>query len=309
MDLEIWQATSMTGLDLAEGKTVLGGAGTDGVRIEGLPPSLLELSLEGSRLTVRARQTVSIGDVLFPPGVPRLLMAGESIRLSGEVRLRRPPEAREAEAREQAGTAQVLRQLLSETPVPGETKAATLVCLTGLDVGRVYALATDTAEIGRGSGVEVRVRDRAVSRRHARVLRRPGGYVLEDLGGPNGVFLDGQPVNRRAALSDGAVIELGHSLLRFSGPAMPKPTPPDEPAGAEAKAPPEPPRGTAASPVPQSAPETANAQTAMVTPPPATGPAAASASAKSSATRLEWALIAAGATLAITGLLVSWGLG
>ncbi|MHB8876903.1 MAG: FHA domain-containing protein [Myxococcaceae bacterium] len=297
MELEIWQAGEATKLELADGEVSVGGAAADGVQLEGLPPSLLRLSIEGARLTVRTRETVSIGEVLFPPGVPRLLMPGESLNLSDEVRLLRPAGAREVEARENAVTAQVLKQLLWDVAEPGESKAATLVCLTGLDVGRVYPLAGSSVEIGRGDRAGVRVRDRAVSRRHARVVHRaPAGYLIEDLGGPNATFVDGQQVKGRRTLTDGAVIELGHSMLRFSGPAAPPPPPPPEP---EAVAPVE------GEPTP---PDTGAALAAG--PDDAQAPVAAAAPAPRSLKlrRAEWVLIGIGATLAITGLMVSCAL-
>ena len=78
----------------------------------------------------------------------------------------------------------------------------------------------------------LRLRDRAVSRMHARVRREDSGFVLEDLGTPNGVFLNGVRLESPAPLADGDVLELGRSLLRFqaafdeaSGEALPVPRP------------------------------------------------------------------------------------
>ena len=69
--------------------------------------------------------------------------------------------------------------------------------------------------VGRGVNVQVHVRNRLVSRRHARLVRRGSGYAVIDLKTPNGVLVDGRRVKRELELGDGDVLQLGSSVLRF----------------------------------------------------------------------------------------------
>jgi pSer/pThr/pTyr-binding forkhead associated (FHA) protein len=57
--------------------------------------------------------------------------------------------------------------------------------------------------IGRDPTCDLVLADPMASARHARIFRGAGGYfVLEDLGSTNGVFVDGEPVER-LTLQDG----------------------------------------------------------------------------------------------------------
>ena len=107
--------------------------------------------------------------------------------------------------------------------------------------------------LGRGADTPVPVQERSVSRAHARVYCDAGGVHLEDLGTPNGTFVDGERLHGTLTLRDGSLVRLGQStnpdpiLLRFEDPgarlleamvALPAPRaepPPSEPGeGAEA---------------------------------------------------------------------------
>jgi len=138
----------------------------------------------------------------------------------------------------------VLKHLFSDAEAQPPSRAATLTCLTGADVGRAFTLAEACTDLGRGAEVSVRLRDMAVSRRHARILHQEGAFLLEDLGSPNGVYLNGKRIEAPGAMKEGDVIELGRTLLRFQAPVdEPSPTPaplaPESPQTHEP--PPEPP--------------------------------------------------------------------
>jgi len=281
MRFEFEHLGTTTPFELFEGVHLLGGGPDDDIHLEGLPPKLLSLRIEAQRLMVEAARTFTVNGVLVPPGVPRLVLPGEALGLPDDMGLR---VLQEAIGERGVGTVALLKGLLTGTNEPGPSRAATLTCLTGLDVGRVHALAESCTEIGRGSEVALRLRDRAVSRTHARILYSESHFTLEDLGSPNGVFLNGQRVETCAPLTDGDVIELGRSLLRFQDaveepPAL-TPAPQDAPPAAEAPAPP------AAESPPEAAPE--------VMPEPPARP------------RGEWWLIGLGAVAASAGVAVTW---
>jgi len=74
--------------------------------------------------------------------------------------------------------------------------------------------------IGRGSGVSLRIDDRSLSRRHARITISETGAVLEDLGSKNGTFLSDAQVTGSQGLMDGDEIRLGSVHLVFRRPGL-----------------------------------------------------------------------------------------
>jgi pSer/pThr/pTyr-binding forkhead associated (FHA) protein len=68
---------------------------------------------------------------------------------------------------------------------------------------------TEVLTLGRGEGNTVRLTDRSVSRRHARLVAGAGAPILEDVGSSHGTFLDGARVRGRALLHAGATLRLG----------------------------------------------------------------------------------------------------
>jgi hypothetical protein len=232
MHFEFEHLGTTTPFELAEGQHLLGGGPEDHVRLEALPPGLLKLTIEDSRLTVEAAQTFTVNGVRVPPRVPRLVLPGEVVGLPEEMRLKvlQPPES----GARGVGTVAVLKHLLTDGDGLVASRAATLTCLTGLDVGRTFPLAEEKTDIGRGTGVDFRLRDRAVSRTHVRILREDLTFTLVDLNSPNGVYLNGRRVRCSAPLAEGDVIELGKTLLRFQAaveepPASTEPTKPPAP--------------------------------------------------------------------------------
>jgi pSer/pThr/pTyr-binding forkhead associated (FHA) protein len=106
--------------------------------------------------------------------------------------------------------------------------------------------------LGRGAEARLPVQERSVSRNHARVYCDAAGVHLEDLGTPNGTYLDGERVEGTVTLRDGNLIRLGQStnpdpiLLRFEDAGsrlleamatMPPPTPAPAEPEVEADAP------------------------------------------------------------------------
>jgi DNA-binding winged helix-turn-helix (wHTH) protein len=63
--------------------------------------------------------------------------------------------------------------------------------------------------IGRGSDCAVRLRDRRISRHHARVTLGPAGLTIEDCQSHNGTSLNGTPLHGRALLHDLDVLSIG----------------------------------------------------------------------------------------------------
>src|SRR5207248_11308425 len=63
--------------------------------------------------------------------------------------------------------------------------------------------------IGRAAENDVRIDDPTVSRRHARVWFDASGAPVDDARPHHGTFVDGEKLDGRAQLHDGATIRLG----------------------------------------------------------------------------------------------------
>jgi DNA-binding winged helix-turn-helix (wHTH) protein len=72
--------------------------------------------------------------------------------------------------------------------------------------------------IGRAADCVVRLRDRRISRHHARVIVGPAGVLVEDCHSHNGTRLNGTPVHERRLLHDQDVIDVGGISLAVDFP-------------------------------------------------------------------------------------------
>ncbi len=74
----------------------------------------------------------------------------------------------------------------------------------------------DELTIGRSPGCAIALPDDTyVSSLHARVFRRNGQYLVEDLGSTNGTFLDDAAVGAAVVLRPGARLKVGQTLLEL----------------------------------------------------------------------------------------------
>jgi DNA-binding NtrC family response regulator len=71
--------------------------------------------------------------------------------------------------------------------------------------------------------LELRIPDRRMSSSHGRLVRGSSGWLLDDPESKNGAVVDGA-VTRRLVISDGAVIELGHTFFVFRNAAVERST-------------------------------------------------------------------------------------
>ena len=70
----------------------------------------------------------------------------------------------------------------------------------------------DEIIIGRDSGNDIQIDNEAVSREHARIIRGPNCYLIEDLNSTNGTFVNGKKINKKF-LQEVDEISIGkHSL-------------------------------------------------------------------------------------------------
>jgi len=96
----------------------------------------------------------------------------------------------------------------------GNTQGARLVAVDRVDpVPAEYSLMKDEISIGRGEDNDVVIPHASVSRQHARLMRRDGGFELMDLNSTNGSYVDERQIHGSAFVSAGSRLRLGD--IRF----------------------------------------------------------------------------------------------
>jgi hypothetical protein len=91
------------------------------------------------------------------------------------------------------------------------------VAQSGPASGQEFALEGDELVIGRAADNPVSIPDTSVSRKHALVRKTADGWAVSDLGSGNGTMLNGEAIADETPLSDGDVITLGDTELRYAG--------------------------------------------------------------------------------------------
>ena len=85
------------------------------------------------------------------------------------------------------------------------------------DTGEVVPLHAEVTTVGRGSSVDIRLRDPSVSKLHAEIICRGNYAYVADLGlSRNGTRVNGRPTGRRV-LEDGDVLSFGSARCRVGG--------------------------------------------------------------------------------------------
>lgn len=94
--------------------------------------------------------------------------------------------------------------------------SATLTCLAGKAMGKVFKLKGGTSTIGRSEQADIQIEDDGISRRHAEIKESEGGFILRDLDSTNGTMCNGVKLTEPVMMRDGDRIRLGpNAALRF----------------------------------------------------------------------------------------------
>ena len=129
-------------------------------------------------------------------------------------------------AQRSAGGTEAVLVLALECSRPGALSARYRISKTNaVVIGRGETRRGELVPSGEGVDISIRVPDRWMSSRHARIEPSFGRWVLVDTESKNGSVVDGHST-RRAVLTDGSVIELGHTVFLFFEKAS---VPPDAP--------------------------------------------------------------------------------
>src|ERR1700674_2745553 len=87
------------------------------------------------------------------------------------------------------------------------------------DEGRktVVPVIREEITIGRQDGNTIRLTERNVSRRHARLVKDNGSLLIEDLGSYNGVRVNGEKIAGPTKIKEGDLVEIGDYDLGIQG--------------------------------------------------------------------------------------------
>jgi len=81
--------------------------------------------------------------------------------------------------------------------------------------GRTYDVA-DELTIGRAAGCQIPLDDSYASQLHARLFRRNGDLLVEDLGSTNGTFLNRKKVSSAVPIRKGDRLQVGKTVLELT---------------------------------------------------------------------------------------------
>jgi len=81
--------------------------------------------------------------------------------------------------------------------------------------GRTYDV-VDELTIGRGAGCQIPLDDSFASTVHARLFRRNGDLLVEDLGSTNGTFLNRKKVDSPVPIRKGDRLQVGKTVLELT---------------------------------------------------------------------------------------------
>jgi hypothetical protein len=103
-----------------------------------------------------------------------------------------------------------------EVPTAGPQQVGDALVLTLATPPATFTVAKAAATIGRGQENTIRLDDLSVSRRHARIAYKQGGYWLSDTGSMGGTWVDGTRLNAPYRIGPGQIIDIGLCRLTVS---------------------------------------------------------------------------------------------
>lgn len=88
-----------------------------------------------------------------------------------------------------------------------------LIVMSGPDKGATYALSTGQCSLGRAEENDIVLSGRGISRLHAVIIVKPhGDVIVEDRGSTNGLYLNGERIER-SSLEPGQTVGLGPEVM------------------------------------------------------------------------------------------------
>jgi serine phosphatase RsbU (regulator of sigma subunit) len=97
-----------------------------------------------------------------------------------------------------------------------QSTVPTLQIVNGPLSGQAFQLDRELTIIGRNPDCDLVLPPKSVSRKHAAILRKTGGFELKDIGSTRGTFVNGRKLTEPLLLEDGQTIQIGELLLTFN---------------------------------------------------------------------------------------------
>ncbi len=104
-------------------------------------------------------------------------------------------------------------ELPALAPLPKDLRFS-LAVIAGSQAGSVFQLTRPRVYLGRGSTMDVQLKDAEVSRRHAMLEIRGEEAAIQDLGSTNGTFVGGERI-QKATIGHQQEFTLGSTTLMF----------------------------------------------------------------------------------------------
>ena len=185
--------------------------------IEEPAPAEIHLTREEFRIVMKIGGGRSIRQLRADVGCPATVLYPLLHRLENGGILERLPAQDDVETVRNVDVDATVARFVSEEPtyVPPSEPLATQAALT-LPDGGLLTLVNDIYLIGRDSESEIPIDDVSVSNRHARIMRRESGYVIEDTESRNGTYVNGEKIEGARGLMNEDVVQLGKITLKFN---------------------------------------------------------------------------------------------
>ncbi len=194
--------------------------------VSGLHARIYRQGSEWGVLDMGSSNGTFVGQARLPLGVPRVLKAGDVIRvadvnLTFEGELGASPAGVPGASAGPESTATLARRLVNDMfQSVGGAEVAKIVVTSGPASGQSLTLALPdrTYRLGRSPDCDLVLPDDDVSREHAAFEKRWQGVFVRDLGSKNGVQMEGQKIRGERRLRHGDVMLVGTTQLRVEDP-------------------------------------------------------------------------------------------
>jgi len=113
---------------------------------------------------------------------------------------------------------------------------AVLSTSQGANPGQCFPLEEESVILGRHPDCDIVLESAAVSRQHARIVKRDGGYYVEDLGSRNGTFVNGELAADRQLLCEGDELTICDMVFVFNAEVPRSDVPADEEPATDSQA-------------------------------------------------------------------------
>jgi hypothetical protein len=115
--------------------------------------------------------------------------------------------------RERTSIIQAQPQLnLANSQELGRKSRTILEIIQGVDSGKIFPLEGNELHIGRHAQCEIVLSDLEVSRRHLKISKMDGKWVVDDLGSTNGTWINGQRIVKQEVYP-GDQVEIGQTVF------------------------------------------------------------------------------------------------